>query len=94
MTDDLLRGVGQVVFYFLVLYFLYNISSFKKVFRSDVFSNKEIKLLAGIILFSIIWVFIYTFFSLGDAHTRVKVVHMLCISICCIFIYNFKRELK
>ena len=94
MTDDLLRGVGQVVFYFLVLYFLYNISSFKKVFRSGVFSNKEVKLLAGIILFSIIWVFIYTFFSLGDAHTRVKVVHMLCISICCIFIYNFKRELK
>ena len=94
ITDDLLRGVGQTVFYSLFLYLLSNIASFKRVFKSGLFSDREIKLLAAIILFSIIWVFIYTFFSLGDAHTRVKVVHMLCVSICCIFVYNSKKELK
>ncbi len=93
-TDDVIRATGQIVYYCSFLYLVFNFKNFILAFRSNVFSGNEKRMFFLVLCFSIFWVVVYTFFSLGDAHTRVKLVHMLCISIGCLFIYTFKKRLK
>jgi len=93
-VDDMVRAIGQFLYYILFAYLVCNLKVLFVLSKREIFPPNEIKLLQIFITFSLAWVCIYTLFSLGDAHTRIKLVHMICVTICSLFIYTYKRKVS
>ena len=92
ITDDFVRMVHQTIYFAALIYIFINLKLFvtKSLYGYKFLSNQANMFYRVLLVFTCSWAMIYTLFTEGGAHSRVKVVVTLFIVISSLLLYKDK----
>jgi hypothetical protein len=92
ITDDFVRMVHQIIYFVASIYIFINLKLFVKnsLYGYKYLSNQANMFYRVLFVFTCQWAMIYTLFTEGGAHSRVKVVVTLFIVISSLLLYKDK----
>ncbi len=88
LTDDLIRTINQTIYYFLLLYILYNFKYIPQL-------RKKMNTLQKVFLLSLLlFLPIYTYYRFGMGHQRIKIPFQIAVFIIFVYIKRIKINRK